>query len=94
MKGRGIDREGERKKIQRVKRFLLKFLVKYPEWRMVRLNIANKIEYIYITLFLLQNYRNLKTNHTPGLNSIKTFFGACLLNQHFSIAEALLFTLS
>jgi hypothetical protein len=27
---------------------------------------------------------------TPGLNSIKTFCGACLFNQHFIKAEALL----
>ena len=29
MKGRGIERESERKKIERKRRFLLQFLVKY-----------------------------------------------------------------
>ena len=31
VKGRGIERESERKKIERKKRFLLQFLVKYAE---------------------------------------------------------------
>ena len=31
VKGRGIERESERKKIERKRRFLLQFLVKYPE---------------------------------------------------------------
>ena len=38
MKGRVIERESERKKIERKRRFLLQFLVKYP---------ANKIKYLY-----------------------------------------------
>ena len=33
VKGRGIERESEWKKIERKRRFLLKFLVKYPERR-------------------------------------------------------------
>ena len=33
VKGRGIKRESERKKIKRKRRFLLQFLVKYPERR-------------------------------------------------------------
>ena len=33
MKGRGIERESEWKKIERKRRFLLQFLIKYPEWR-------------------------------------------------------------
>ena len=33
VKGRGIERESERKKIERKRRFLLKFLVKHPERR-------------------------------------------------------------
>ena len=33
VKGRGIERESKRKKIERKRRFLLHFLVKYPEWR-------------------------------------------------------------
>ena len=33
VKGRGIERESEKKKMERKKRFLLKFLVKYPERR-------------------------------------------------------------
>ena len=33
VKGRGIERESERKKIERKRRFLLQFLVKYPERR-------------------------------------------------------------
>ena len=33
VKGRGIERESERKKIERKRRFLLKFLVKYHERR-------------------------------------------------------------
>ena len=33
-------------------------------------------------------------NYTPGLNWIKTFCGACLLNHHFIKTEASLSTLS
>ena len=33
VKGRGIERESERKKLERKRRFLLQFLVKYPERR-------------------------------------------------------------
>ena len=33
VKGRGIERESERKKIERKRRFLLQFLVKYTERR-------------------------------------------------------------
>ena len=33
VKGRGIERESERKKIERKRRFLLQLLVKYPERR-------------------------------------------------------------
>ena len=33
VKGKGIERESERKKIERKRRFLLHFLVKYPERR-------------------------------------------------------------
>ena len=33
VKGRGIERESEMKKIERKRRFLLQFLVKYPERR-------------------------------------------------------------
>ena len=33
VKGRGIERESERKKIERKRRVLLKFLVKYPKRR-------------------------------------------------------------
>ena len=33
VKGRGIERESERKKIERKRRFILQFLVKYPERR-------------------------------------------------------------
>ena len=33
LKRRGIERESERKKIERKRRFLLQFLVKYPERR-------------------------------------------------------------
>ena len=33
VKGRGIERESERMKIERKRRFLLQFLVKYPEQR-------------------------------------------------------------
>ena len=63
VKGRGIERESERKKIERKRRFLLQFLIKYPERRSGKkgLNIGNKM-YVYIILFLLQNYKNLKKN--------------------------------
>ena len=43
---KGIERESKRKKIERKRRFLLQFLVKYPE-RRSGLNIANKIYYMY-----------------------------------------------
>ena len=33
VKGRDIERESERKKIDRKRRFLLQYLVKYPEQR-------------------------------------------------------------
>ena len=33
VKGRGIERESERKKIERKRRFLLQFFVKYPKQR-------------------------------------------------------------
>ena len=33
VKGRGIERESERKKIERKRIFLLQFFVKYPERR-------------------------------------------------------------
>jgi hypothetical protein len=33
VKGRDIERESERKKIERKRRFLLQFLVKYPKGR-------------------------------------------------------------
>ena len=40
MKGRGIERESERKKIERKRRFLLQFLVKYPNG-----DLVNKVKY-------------------------------------------------
>ena len=33
VKGRGIERESERKKIERKRRFLLQLLVKFPNWQ-------------------------------------------------------------
>ena len=33
VKGRGIERESEREKIERKRRFLLQFLAKSPEWQ-------------------------------------------------------------
>ena len=42
MKGRGIERESERKNIKRKRRFLLQFLVKYTERKLCRENYVAK----------------------------------------------------
>ena len=42
----------------------------------------------------VKNQNNITIYITPGLNSIKTFCGACLKKQHFNKTEASLSTLS
>ena len=56
-------------------------------------NILKYNVYLFI-IFCAVEFSNLcyKTGITPGLNSIKTFCGACLLNQHFIKTESSLST--
>ena len=63
MKGKGIERELKEEDREEEKiSTSIPFKISQTAIWSTGLNIANKIKYIYIILFLLQNYRNLKKN--------------------------------
>ena len=76
MKGRGIEGESERKKIERKRRFLLQFLLKYPEWR------SGKQSYIYYSFSVtkLQISKEKSLNLKSYINRVFTSERECTIS--------------
>ena len=61
MKGRGIERESERKKIERKRRFLLQFLVKYPN-----VDLVNRAKYSKLKKYIYDSFSVTKLQKSKG----------------------------